>query len=345
MLTGVYVMTVEPSSPKRNILAFLTRFISTLFIAALIVWQLFALRNPSVPPELEAADRALVTKNDKQARRQFEKLIGRGAQEPGIYQVIIADCMAHGRADLGLEYGERAIDACKYASNEARAVLYLMLSEVYTLGREAPPHLKSQQYAKRALELAPDNPDTLNGYGYILADNAGTEQEVNIAFGYIQKALLILREQTTTDPSKLVQTEDSYGWALYKHGKYKPEDYVHAADALYQAIDDLPTDIPGAVQKVLYYHLGAACRAAGRPEEARHALQVALFYDPKYSEALRELSTLPPAPPPSAPAAPVHKGEPARTPPDAAASTPITLPEPTKTVDGKPIFQSLTNKK
>src|SRR5438270_235285 len=111
-------MAVETSSPpKRNIVAFLIRFAGTLFIAALLVWNLFAPRVSPVLPELQAADRALSAKNDKQARRQFEKLIGQGPQEPGIYGAVMSVCLAHGRADLGLEYGQRAIDACKYAPN------------------------------------------------------------------------------------------------------------------------------------------------------------------------------------------------------------------------------------
>ena len=64
--------------PKKNIVAFLIRFVGTLFIAALIVWELFAPRTSAELPELQAADRALAAKNDKQARRQFEKLIGQG---------------------------------------------------------------------------------------------------------------------------------------------------------------------------------------------------------------------------------------------------------------------------
>ena len=140
----------------------------------------------------------------------------------------------------------------------------------------------------------------------------------------------------------LAQVEDSYGWALYKRGQYKPEDYAHAADALYQAIDDVPAKTPGDMQKMLYYHLGAACRAAGRMEEARHALQVALFYDPKFAEALREFSALPPAPLRAAPAVLPHKEAPVKPSP-ASVSTPILPFTSTKTADGKPIFEPLGN--
>ena len=73
----------------------------------------------------------------------------------------------------------------------------------------------------------------------------------------------------------MAKVEDSYGWVLYKRGTVQTgrlRPCRRCAVPGYRR--PVPANTPGeSAETMLYYHLGTACRAAGRPEEARHALQ------------------------------------------------------------------------
>lgn len=330
-------MEAPPSDPKRiSLLTLLFPLLSMLLVVGLMGWQTRAAQQPIEIPELTAAANALQAKNIERARQQFDQALNKTADQPMVYRAVMAECSALGRYDLACEYGERAIQVCRYVPNSVRAELYETLAGCYADGHEPRPQQRAVEYARRALELAPEDASALNSLGYILAENVQTEAEANIALGYVNHALNLLREQVTSAPGMLAQTEDSYGWALYKRGRFHAEDYAHATDALRQAIEDMPQDFPGTAQKVVYYHLGAACRAAGQIEEARHALQIALLYDPQYAEAKDALNLLPAQSPPLP-----SNGVPTTSAAPSAAAIAHNPAVPVQTPDGKPIFKPL----
>ncbi len=320
-----------PPAPTHNRLwDLLGTLLSIMIVFVLLGWQYFAAKSPTLPPEIGHADTALAARNEKKARREFDSLIAQAPDTPFVYSLVVSECLGRDRPGLGAVYAYRAIDACRYAPNAERAELYLALSELYL--RQQPMGQKlAEEYSRRAVELDPENPMALNGYGYALLENTRSQQEVNVALGYIQKALLSLRAQTSPNAGILASVEASYGWGLYRRGQYDAKDiakdsandYALAVNELRQALSDLPEGVSGQDIKVFYYHLGAACRAAGRIEEARHALQIALFYDPKYTDALKEMQSLPPVVPAPIPASPV--------------SSKVQPPA----INGKPAFQPL----
>ena len=335
-------MEAPPSGSKRiSVMALLLPFVLPLLLmAGLTAWQMRANQQPAKTPELMAAGNALSANNVEQARRQFEKALGKAEDPATMYRNIMEECGQWGRWDMAVQYGERAIQVCRYVPDSVRAELYEVLAGCYAEGHEPPPQPRAIEYARRALELAPEDAKALNTLGYFLAENVRTEPEANIALGYVNYALNLLRNQFGASAELLAQVEDSYGWALYKRGKFHSEDYAHAADALRQAVSNIPSGFAGSAQKVLYYHLGVACHAAGQIEDARHALQIALVYDPQYADAQRELNSLPSAPP----------AAPSNTLALPAAPTPtVLLPHapaaPTQTSDGKPIFKPLSDNK
>lgn len=291
-------MATPPSTSKQfSPLSLLTPLLSLLLISGLLLWQRYSQHLNELPSEIIVAQNAL-KRNDADsetaARRQFDKLLTQSPQNAPLFRTIMSVCTLEKRYALSLDYGERALQSCKYESNTNRAYLLMTMAETFTQANEAPPQPHALAFARRAMELDPYDPEVLGGYGYILADNARTLQEVNQSVGYITKALQIYRARNGEPASQLAAAEDSYGWALYKRGKYNAGDYARAVDTLTQAVDDCPEELPGDVRKVLYFHLGSACQAAGRIEAARHALQVSLFYDSKYEAAQTALRALPP---------------------------------------------------
>ena len=334
-------MEAPPVDQKRiSVSALLVPLLGIVVVMGVTAWQKSA-TQPVEVPELKAAETALKANNVEKARQQFEKVLGKNSDSPLMYSAIMSECRGVGRWDLAREYGERAIQACRYASNTERAELYEALASCYAEGGEPVPQSHALEYARRAVELAPEDANALNNLGYRMTENVRTEQEANIALGMVNRALNLLRGQVGASPDLLAQTEDSYGWALYTRGKFHAEDYSHAADALRQAIADVPSGTDIAAQKVMYYHLGAACRAAGQVEEARHALQVALLYDPKYAAARAEMNLLTRAPlnPPAPPESSNGATAPATVPPP----VPTAFAAPTRTPDGKPIFKPLSD--
>ena len=326
-------MAEPPPIPNHDVRRdLLAGMLSVGVLVALIGWQWAGAKNPAPPAEITSADRALILHNDKPARRELERLIAQAPDAPIVYEMVIGECLQRNRPDLGMIYAYRAIDACKYAPNANRAGLYSLLSALYTLQKEGAGQRMAREYARRAFELAPDDAQALNGYGYTLLETAHSQPEVNLALSYIQKALQTLRAQSGVSPGALAPVEDSYGWGLYKRGQYNPADYAASVNALRQALDDVPEETSGQEKKTYYYHLGAACHALGHVEEARHALQIALFYDPKYPEALKEMQALPSTAASALPSA----SSVLPTPAPAASSSAAT---------GRPAFQPLDHSK
>ena len=81
---------------------------------------------------------------------------------------------------------------------------------------------------------------------------------------------------------------DSYGWVLYKEGYA-----LTAVDALTQAINETTDDTSAFPElSLIYYHLGAAYRLAGKLDLAKNAFNKSLRIDPTCALAIKELATL-----------------------------------------------------
>ncbi len=85
---------------------------------------------------------------------------------------------------------------------------------------------KALEYLEKAIELEPDNPNSLNSYGFILAEEG---KSTNTAVNYCLKAL----KQNPEYGAYL----DSVGWAYYKNG-----DISEAIKYLRKARDVWPDD-------------------------------------------------------------------------------------------------------
>ncbi len=99
---------------------------------------------------------------------------------------------------------------------EMLADIYAMLGDVYNLLRE---YEQSDSSYERALRLAPANATVLNNYGYYLSERGVRLGDAE----RMSRQSLVIRPD---EPTFL----DTYGWILYKQGKYeKAESYIRKA--------------------------------------------------------------------------------------------------------------------
>lgn len=131
---------------------------------------------------------------------------------------------------------------------------------------------------RRALELSPDQPDTLNYLGYMWIDRGE----------HLQEGLDMIRRAAELRPMSGAII-DSLGWAYYRLG-----DYALALEWLEAAVRLEPADA------TLNDHLGDAYWQLGRRVEARFQWQRALTLEPDDPDAIRAKieNGLPPRAPP-----------------------------------------------
>jgi tetratricopeptide (TPR) repeat protein len=116
----------------------------------------------------------------------------------------------------------------------------------------------------RALELSPDQPDTLNYLGYMWVDRG---ERLNEGLGMIARAVQ-LRPQSGA-------IVDSLGWAYFRLGEHE-----RAVDLLERAVELEPAD------PTLTDHLGDAYWQVGRRTEARYQWRRALTLSPEDPAAI-----------------------------------------------------------
>lgn len=119
---------------------------------------------------------------------------------------------------------------------------------------------------RRALELAPDQPDVLNYLGYTWVDR-GEHMEEGLAM--IQRAV-----ELRPNSGAII---DSLGWAYFRMG-----DYERALQFLEQAVELEPADA------TLNDHLGDVYWRLGRRIEARFQWERALTLDPDDADAIAQ---------------------------------------------------------
>jgi tetratricopeptide (TPR) repeat protein len=238
-------------------------------------------------PELQRGLKALTNNQVTEAQHFFDGVLAQNPDDPALYLRILQECEKYRQWNLLVQYGERAILNCRYAPPVVRSFLHVSLANGY-LGCEKKGDALIQ--AKRAWELKRDEPLMMNHYGYMLADLARSPSELKFAEKLLTDALQKLRPEANTPDGlwKLVMVEDSYGWLLYRQGKYQ-----EAVTVLTKALDSVPAslEVEGSLQE-MYYHLGAAYHRVGRYAEARKMLEVALYYDSNFRDAREELDAL-----------------------------------------------------
>lgn len=284
------------SARQREIAGYMLQAI--LFIT-IILFALYEFKRHSQPQPVrfDNAEQALKVGNLTGARKEFDNALRFRPDDPIVFLSIIQSCGSQKQYPLMVEYAERAVLACKQKPADVRSDLYRILAGAYSLVEEPPHQQRAIDAAKKALDLSPGSHFLQNNYGYLLADNAvGRGPDVTTAIQVLSAALTGIRkdpgsaEDAQLGPILVAETEDSYGWALYKN-----EQYPDAITALTQAIGDYPqTEQPelNEALKASYYHLGMAFAKTGQTEQARNSFQSALAYDPKYANALAGLSAL-----------------------------------------------------
>lgn len=264
--------------------------LSVLIGAAIYIFLGPRLSNfPLDSPEFKKAVQALQTNNEKVAVEIFDKQIKAAPTTPQTYHNIANSCILANKHDLAVRYLQKGVEACAYAPKPERAMLYVSLSNTYTYIEKVRPQTNAIEAAKQAYELSPKSAEILNQYGYLLVDN---DQQIEYAIQLIIEALRIVKQEGN-NPEMYSLVIDSYGWALYKLGRYD-----EAIVALQDAIDTFPHELiqdrtrVAMVMKELHYHLGAAYRKKKRYEEARNSLNTARSYDSSYQPAIDELESL-----------------------------------------------------
>lgn len=288
---------METSGAVRWIVA-LFRFILFCCIG-LLIYRMFMMHMDRPPTDIALADKSLRLGNLAEGRNYLDRYIDTHPHDPTAYQLVLAICekYPHSASDILLDYAQRAIQDCSNASDEDRALLYMELANAYTQ-QHPPANQKARAAALQALNLNPEDPEILNGAGYILAIASNDTDDLKRAQLLVGKALTKLQHSfSLTDNDNLhllfSMAEDSYGWILCRQALLGPssqahELYANAVEMLLQATSDMPQNTPSVSARTVYYHLGAAYCGLGRYDLAKHAIQVALFYDPQYEEALQE---------------------------------------------------------
>lgn len=124
---------------------------------------------------------------------------------------------------------------------------------------------KAEADLRKALELAPDQPQVLNYLGYSYVDRG---ENLDEALDMIQRAVA-----ARPDSGYII---DSLAWALYRLGRYD-EALGHMEQAsLLEPVEPVVTD-----------HLGDVYWAVGRKMEARFQWRRALSFDPEEKDATR----------------------------------------------------------
>jgi tetratricopeptide (TPR) repeat protein len=281
------------SARQRDIGLYLLQ--AVLYIS-IVIFALYEFKRHTSPQPIyfTNAENALKSGKESAARKEFDEALRQRPRDPEVYMSVIQSCITQHKSLLEIEYAERAIAECKSQRPQVLSAFYVVIADAASKTDQPPHQQQAIDAGKHAFDLTPDNPVVQNQYGYLLADNAlGRGPDVDKALTILRKALDGSRNsgkvigELQSEPMFVAETEDSYGWALYKN-----EQYADAITTLTQALADYPENAFGDDRKVSYYHLGMAYAKLGRKDQAANAFNSALAYDAKYSDALKALARL-----------------------------------------------------
>jgi tetratricopeptide (TPR) repeat protein len=148
------------------------------------------------------------------------QLNGSPQDQETLYDIAVIDFRLHRSAEA-----LASLDKADALATRPQEHLGFELLRATILDRDKKTDEAEAEY-KKALAIDPNNPATLNDYGYLLADHGVRLPE---ALDMIQKAVKL-------DPQNGAYL-DSLGWVYFKLGQYGP-----AEDNLHRAIDRTPTD-------------------------------------------------------------------------------------------------------
>ena len=279
------------------------KIVITLFMGWYLISNLIALRKAQMsdPAQFKSAERALKANKLAVARADLDRFIKDNGRRAYAFAAVIGFCARTRRMDLLAYYAPRAELETRMESEADRATVYESLAAAYlSMGNMDKPIAQSAvRAAREAMRLAPESTVAMNSLAYTLAETSTDPKTLVEARDLVVSALRIVNSQAgdVDRQLNLAMDEDTYGWALYKLGRYgppkdAPANFSRAVDVITQSLNDMPEAVPEQERKDIYYHLGAAYRRIGRGEEARNALQTALHYEPENEAARRELQEL-----------------------------------------------------
>lgn len=233
--------------------------------------------HPSEPePHAIYADLLFGNGQFKEAAEEYEVTVGLDANNFKVWQQLLSAYEQMGnysqlekRSDAALElFPNRVIfyyynangayrqENYKKAASTAQAGIDLGIGDkfvnvgLYTIAGDAYYKLKDYGYSfssfDEALIIDPENAYVLNNYAYYLSQQG---QRLSEALAMAKKAL----DQQPANPAYM----DTYGWVLYKNGKY-----TDAQTYIQKALDMLPTD------RELLEHMGDVQYQLGNKNEA-----------------------------------------------------------------------------
>ena len=169
---------------------------------------------------------------------QLDRINGKGGPEERDAQLSAAniDFRLHRTSDA-MEHLAKAEALAK--TPDERINVDLLRATI--LDRDKQFEAAEAEY-KKALALDPNNSNTLNDYGYMLADHGVR----------LPDALKMIQKSVDLDPQNGANL-DSLGWVYFKMGQYGP-----AEENLKKAIDRTPTDAS------IHDHLGEIYEKTGR---------------------------------------------------------------------------------
>ncbi len=242
------------------------RFLALIYIRADSIFQaediLKSLVNSgdNEPGNFFYLGRIAIMRQDYESAREYMTILTQ-----------LADTLIDGWLDLGFVYRmqndstkslnvyKSGLQFVKYKEDSVR----LMFAIGATLERNNKVKEASETFEK-LLYLDPQNSQSLNYLGYMLADRG---EKLDYAHDLIKKALDLSPENAAFI--------DSYGWVMYRLGKY----------------DSAITYLERAVEKekdpIIFDHLGDAYKAIGKIDDARMWWQKALELQPT-NDSIRE---------------------------------------------------------
>lgn len=189
------------------------------------------------------------------------------------YRTQLAQLNLEGMAALWSEFG--GWEQCLAAVKESRGIAPLRSVDMALMEATALQNLdrnaESMKVLRDAQKLEPDNPTLENNLGYLILESGGD----------LAEASRLIKASLDQDPGN-GSTLDSWGWALFKQGKYG-----EAESALRKALTVSP------FSPEIHKHLGEALLKLDRVQEALEEWERALaFVFPERGELEKRVQDL-----------------------------------------------------